>query len=67
MILRDGQGGRRRGGRAREGQRGLHVERRFDHGGDEAGGHVPFDVAVEEPDTYICACVRGRCTLWIGT
>lgn len=22
----------------------------FDHGCDEAGGDVPFDVAVEEPD-----------------
>ena len=24
----------------------------FDEGGDEAGGDVPFDVAVEEPDAF---------------
>ncbi len=24
----------------------------FDHGGYEAGGDVPFDVAVEEPDAW---------------
>ena len=28
----------------------------FDHGGDEAGGEVPFVVAVEEPDAWRC-CV----------
>ena len=31
----------------------LHGERRFDHRGDEAGGDVPLDMAVEEPDTWI--------------
>ena len=30
----------------------LEGEGRFDHGGDEAGGDVPFDVAVEEPDAW---------------
>ena len=35
-----------------EGGVGLEGEGRFDHGGDEAGGDVPFDVAVEEPDAW---------------
>ena len=31
----------------------LQVQGRFDHGGDEAGRNVPFDVAVEEPDAWV--------------
>lgn len=33
-----------------DGEGGLEEGGGFDHGGDEAGGEVPFDVAVEEPD-----------------
>ena len=39
MVLRDGEGVLEGGGG-------------FDHRGDEAGGDVPFDVAVEEPDAW---------------
>lgn len=39
MVLRDGEGV-------------LQICGRFDHGGDEAGGDVPFDMAVEEPDAW---------------
>ena len=35
-----------------EGGVGLEGEGGFDEGGDEAGGDVPFDVAVEEPDAW---------------
>jgi len=31
----------------------LHFERGFDHGGDQARGHVPFDVAMEEPHAWV--------------
>lgn len=27
--------------------------RSFDHGGDEAGGDVPFNMAMEKPDAWI--------------
>lgn len=36
-----------------DGEGFLEGEGRFDHGGDEAGGDVPFYVAVEEPDAWI--------------
>lgn len=39
MVRGDGEGGLEEGGG-------------FDEGGDEAGGEVPFDVAVEEPDAW---------------
>ena len=40
------------GGRDCEGGVGLEGEGGFDHGDGEAGGHVPFYVAVEEPDAW---------------
>ena len=43
MVRRDGEGGLEEGGS-------------FNHGGDEAGGDVPFDVAVEEPDAWRVLC-----------
>ena len=36
-----------------DGEGGLEVERRFNHGCDEPGGDMPFDVAVEEPDAWM--------------
>ena len=39
MVLGDGEGG-------------LELVGGLDHGGDETGGDVPFDVAVEEPDAW---------------
>lgn len=38
MVGRDGEGALEEGGG-------------FDHGGDEAGGDVPFDMAMKEPDS----------------
>lgn len=60
MAGRDRQRGRVGGGvrGLGEGQLLLELEGRFDHGGHETGCHVPFDVAVEEPDALI-TCVRG--------
>ena len=34
-------------------ERLLELRRRLDHGGDEAGCDVPFNVAVEQPDTWV--------------
>ena len=36
-----------------EGDGVLQVQGCFDHGGDEAGRDVPFDVAVKEPDAWV--------------
>ena len=39
----------------------MEGEGGFDEGGDEAGGDVPFDVAVEEPDAWrVGVSLRGR-------
>ncbi len=35
-----------------DGEAGLEGGGGFDEGGDEAGGDVPFDVAMEEPDAF---------------
>ena len=31
----------------------MEIERAFNKGSDEAGSDVPFDVAMEEPDTWV--------------
>ena len=35
-----------------DGEGGLEKWGCFDHGGDEAGSEMPFDVAMEEPDAW---------------
>lgn len=44
----------------------LEVEGAFDDGGDEAGGDVPFDVAVEEPDAWVEESISFTHTVWMG-
>ena len=49
-----------------EGAGGLEAGGIFDHGCDEAGCDVPFDVAVEEPDAWrvivsLCGVIAGDC------
>ncbi len=39
-----------------DGEGGLQDVGGFDEGGDEAGGDVPFDVAMEEPDAWRRGC-----------
>ncbi len=50
-----------------DGEGGLEVCGGFDHGGDEAGGDVPFDVAVEEPDAgVVCSKSQDDVAVWRG-